>query len=199
MLLGKGAEAELRSAELLGLPVAVKDRIKKAYRIPELDIALRTSRTKQEARLLHAAKAALRCPVVYDIGEFDIKMSLYKGRLLRDAIPKLPRKQLLTIMKAIGQDAARLHDSGIVHGDMTPANIMLIDNEPAWIDFGLGEFSQRLEDKAVDVLLMKRGLADQPLFTAFLEGYKLSKKAAAVLGRAGEIERRGRYVARGQV
>ena len=57
---------------------------------------------------------------------------------------------------------ARLHEKNIVHGDFTPANLMIVRRKGrrmlAVIDFGLGFLSQRIEDKAMDVLTMKKAL-----------------------------------------
>ncbi len=53
-----------------------------------------------------------------------------------------------------------------------------------------------MEDKALDLLLMKRSINTMQ-FRAFADGYKAQgKDAAGVMKRLGEIEKRGRYQTR---
>ncbi|MEM3031196.1 MAG: KEOPS complex kinase/ATPase Bud32 [Candidatus Micrarchaeia archaeon] len=198
-LIAWGAEAEVYAARLFGENVVVKRRVQKAYRIPEIDIPLRRARTRGEALLLHRAKlAGVSAPIVRHLGDYEIWMSVVKGRLLRDALPGLGARRARGVLEAAGRALARLHANGIIHGDFTPANIVVDGKGVTVIDFGLGGFSNKLEDKAVDLLLMKKGLADEKLFRAFLRGYaRASEKANAALARMREVEKRGRYVVRG--
>ena len=68
-----------------------------------------------------------------------------------------------------------------------------------FIDFGLGFISKKIEDKAVDIHLLKQALEAkhfthwETLFNEFLKGYKHSKEADKVLERLKQVERRGRY------
>ncbi|MBU0906810.1 MAG: Kae1-associated serine/threonine protein kinase [Nanoarchaeota archaeon] len=69
-----------------------------------------------------------------------------------------------------------------------------------FIDFGLGFANGRVEDKAVDLYLIKEALEAkhflhwEELFKAVLEGYKkTSKNSAEVLKRLEKVEKRGRY------
>jgi Kae1-associated kinase Bud32 len=89
-----------------------------------------------------------------------------------------------------------MHKLGIVHGDFTPANILVNGDEIKIIDFGLSQFSTNIEEKAMDVLLMKRALSKEE-FKAFLEGYELEKnEKEKILRKVKEIESRARYVER---
>ncbi len=64
----QGAEAALYEETYLGQPALVKERLPKAYRVPELDERIRRERTKQECVLLHRAKlAGVRTPLVYRV------------------------------------------------------------------------------------------------------------------------------------
>jgi TP53 regulating kinase-like protein len=72
-----------------------------------------------------------------------------------------------------------------------------------FVDFGLGEFSEELEIRGVDLHLMKRALQSthhkyaKECFNAVTKGYAetAGKEATAkVLGKIQEIERRGRYI-----
>ena len=69
-----------------------------------------------------------------------------------------------------------------------------------FIDFGLGFANGRVEDKAVDIYLIKEALEAkhflhfEKFFKVVLEGYKkTSKHAAEVLKRLEKVEKRGRY------
>ena len=68
-----------------------------------------------------------------------------------------------------------------------------------FIDFGLGFISQRLEDKAVDLHLLKEALEAKHfehweiLFKEVLKGYKTSKHFQEVIKQLKKVESRGRY------
>lgn len=68
-----------------------------------------------------------------------------------------------------------------------------------FVDFGLGFISNKVEDKAVDIHLLKQALEAkhfknwQILFEEFLKGYKKSKEASKVFERLEAVEKRGRY------
>ncbi|MBU1197694.1 Kae1-associated serine/threonine protein kinase [Candidatus Micrarchaeota archaeon] len=196
----KGAEAELYRIRFHSRQALCKRRVRKHYRVPALDQAIRTSRTRNEARLLSAAKqAGVRCPLILGArrGKHELVLEELRGTLLAPYLKThaLPRKRL----EQLGQSLALLHDHGIVHGDFTTSNvIVLYSSEMAFIDFGLGRFSASLEDQATDLLLFKK--SSTPLqFAALRTGYcKTRKKCRLVLGRLDEIERRGRYVVRAQ-
>lgn len=190
-LLARGAEAELYSSDFMGKKAVVKRRDAKEYRIPEIDIPLRTGRTKGEARLLHSAKeAGVLCPLVFQVHDCDIVMKRIGGTLLKDA------KNKSKYLKKLGRALACLHSKNIVHGDFTTANAIAAGKKVYVIDFGLGGYSKELEEKAIDVLLMKRSLSDKKLFPLFLSGYSHYERAADVLRQMKEIEKRGRYVVR---
>ncbi|MBD3210586.1 Kae1-associated serine/threonine protein kinase [Candidatus Micrarchaeota archaeon] len=178
----KGAEAVLRKSTLLGKPVVIKDRISKKYRIKKLDEKLRRERTRAEARLLHRAKlAGADCPVVLEVKEFSLTIGFIEGKR-----PEMTQSQALKAGKML----ADLHDSDIIHGDYTPANLILGGETLYVIDFGLGFVSSDIEDKAVDVFTMLRAISEKD---SFLEGYSSCKKAKSILKRVKAVEKRVRY------
>jgi Kae1-associated kinase Bud32 len=185
-----GAEATIYASSLFGKPVLVKTREPKAYRVKELDLSLRSSRTKIEARaLLNAARAGVAVPNLFYVDDFSIYQQQLAGKLLRDTTtgPAVYRK--------IGKMLAVLHSTGITHGDFTPANV-IVKGRDAWIiDFGLAVFSKDREEQAVDVLLMQKSIGKQ--FKPFLEGYKANPNWKGVVARAEQIKQRGRYQMRG--
>ncbi len=68
-----------------------------------------------------------------------------------------------------------------------------------FIDFGLGYISKKIEDKAVDLHLLKQALEArhfknwEVLFKEVLKGYEDYKESNKVLERFKAVEKRGRY------
>ncbi len=208
----KGAEAVLKKTSFLGLPSVEKFRVEKKYRAAELDRQIRGGRTKREARLLSKAKeAGVLCPSVLSVGKFTITMKFLQGEMLYRALKgrKITPKEL--------SDAARilvkLHSAGVIHGDYTPANLMNTPDGMAVIDFGLGSISPDSEDKATDIVMMKKSLG---IFSEvernstkmkkalggtegekFVSAYSKAGGAAGVVKMVSEIENRARYMERG--
>lgn len=203
-LIRKGAEADLYLAEFgeVYFPwnqekVLIKKRISKGYRNTELDRELRTRRTVHEARLLHEAKSFVNTPVLYEMNREDCT-------IVMEYIEGVRAKEDLTEDTAveIGKSIARLHEGGIIHGDITTSNIIIKEGIIYFIDFGLGEFSHEIEPQAVDLHLLKQTLKSthhemwQHLWKKILEGYKERENAQDVISRVRDIEKRGRYVER---
>ena len=87
----------------------------------------------------------------------------------------------------------------------TKINGKIISKKPKqlvyFIDFGLGFHSDRIEDKAVDLHLIKQALEArhskiyEKAFKAVLQGYKISKNYKEAIKRLEKVEKRGRYKA----
>ena len=145
----------------------------KTYRNKTLDAKLRTERTKREARLLNKAKiAGVPCPIVLEVSEFGITMTKIRGK----------RADLIknkNSAKTAGKYLAQLHASNLIHGDYTPANLIVSSGASQnlfVIDFGLGFFSEDVEDKAIDVLTMLKAIPESAQAQkAFLKGYSKYK------------------------
>jgi Kae1-associated kinase Bud32 len=194
-IIGTGAEAILihQDGKLL------KRRIKKSYRIEVLDEKLRKSRTKKEAKLLEKSSKLIPVPKIIKINEKtkEIDMEFLEGLKLSDNLDNL--KNAEEICKIIGENIAKLHDADIIHGDLTTSNMIYAQDKVYFIDFGLGFESKKIEDKAVDLHLIKQALEAkhfnnyEKFFAAILEGYRLSKHHLATLSRLKAVEKRGRY------
>lgn len=207
-IIGRGAEALLiKSGSSL-----LKRRIKKGYRHEAIDLMLRATRTRREARLLGKASQAISVPRVKAIDgmvkkpmepETEIEMEFIDGKVLSQWLDEFPLQKALKICKKIGESTAKLHDKGIIHGDLTTSNMILKKEDVYFIDFGLGFHSDRIEDKAVDLHLLREALKSkhfrhwQEYFKAVSEGYKNSKNASIVLERLKKVENRGRYKGKG--
>ncbi|MFX1518623.1 MAG: KEOPS complex kinase/ATPase Bud32 [Promethearchaeota archaeon] len=207
MLLRKGAEAYLYKEKWYSKEIIRKQRIVKAYRVSELDKTLRVSRTVREASLLHAAKkAGVPAPLVYEIDKLEttLIMEFIEGRRIKEILDELNAETRKTLSRQIGRLLGRLHKNAIIHGDLTTSNLILTKTGKIYlIDFGLGYNSTSIEDKAVDLHLMKRALESthykfvEELFREILKGYKeeaglmLTKE---VYDRMKSIRKRGRYL-----
>ncbi len=200
-LIAKGAEAEIFLTKRNGESAILKRRVKKRYRVEELDRRLRSSRTKREAKILFASKmAGILCPLIYDadLEKTELLLEKIEGERIRELLHK-KGKAAEKCLPLIGKELAKLHNANIIHGDFSTANVMVGKNgEITVIDFGLSDFSSSLEDKATDLLVFKKS-TDGRQFKLFLKGYcKLCSNAKGVIRQLAEIEKRGRYVARAQ-
>lgn len=200
-LIAKGAESNIVKSSYLGRDAVLKNRISKNYRIPEIDNKIRKARTKLEAKLLSdVKKAGVVTPILYgvDLHDKTILMEEIKGDLVKDIINE-------DLAYEIGENIAKFHNLNIIHGDITSSNMMVNDkNQLVFIDFGLGRYSDLFEDKAVDLLVLKKSLQSIDYNTAIkifdnvLEGYADEYKDDSlnreqIIKKINEIESRGRY------
>lgn len=208
MLIKKGAEANLYLKDWHGKRVIVKERVPKKYRLLVLDEQIRTYRTIHEPQLMHEAKkAGVPTPTIYmvNLAEKSIIMEYIDGKQVKQILNNLSAKERTELCKRIGMLIGCLHKNGIIHGDLTTSNMMLTSNGKIYfLDFGLGEFSNELEARGVDLHLMKRALQSthylfaEESFKAVLEGYAEvvgETMTAKILEKVREIELRGRYIA----
>jgi Kae1-associated kinase Bud32 len=184
----------------------VKDRIKKGYRISEIDMELRKNRTKREAKLLsEARRCGVKTPKIISVDEKDYKiiMDFIDGERLKELLNKTSDENRKKLAEDIGKSVGLLHEHGIVHGDLTTSNMILKNEKIFFIDFGLGEFSKRTENLATDISVLKEAFKSTHfkylnlLWENFIKGYKQTNaKFKRVLDVLNEIEKRGRYVRR---
>ncbi len=191
MILSQGAEAVLIQEG----DVVIKQRVPKSYRHESIDKRLRTSRTKREVKVLQKLADVLPVPKVYSSDATEFHMEFIAGPRLRDYVVNYPTTSLF---KEIGVHVAKLHDLGIIHGDLTTSNILVKDHKPYFIDFGLSFFSSKIEDMAVDLHVLEEALESthyqhaKDYFASFLEGYSSCSVADEVLSRLKIVHQRGR-------
>ena len=209
-LLRKGAEANLYYGYWFEKEVIFKIRIPKKYRNDELDKIIRTTRTLNEARALIKVKNyGINVPQIFEIdpNNSTIVMKFIQGIKLKDILPELDDIKKKDYFKKIGEIIALLHINGHIHGDITTSNIIITKNEDIFlIDFGLHEYSDMIEDKSVDLHLLKRVLVSSHgsdykiCFKAFIEGYRSEyernnlNECKNIIKNIRVIETRGRYV-----
>lgn len=186
----RGAEAVV---EVLNEEV-VKRRTSKRYRNPALDRRLIMERTRAEARLIaHARRAGVPTPVIRDITKDTIVMERVRGDVLKYVTTP-------ETIRLAGETVGRLHEAGIVHGDLTTSNMIVRDGRCVLIDFGLASTSSEVEDRGVDLRVFFQTLESTTenageLKRAFVEGYAGTFSGAGeVLPREHEVELRGRYL-----
>lgn len=190
----------------LGRPVIVKQRFKKMYRHPSLDKRLTSSRLKGEVRsLIKARKLGVRTPTLFHVDTET--SSIYMERIEGHSVKALLRGDSLEadktslLMEEIGRAVAKLHDGGLVHGDLTTSNMMVRNSDGALmlIDFGLSYNSTIPEDKAVDLYVLERAFASahaekgETLFEVFKESYRRSSRQwCSTLNKFADVRMRGR-------
>jgi len=208
LLIKKGAEASLYLTDWHGRKVIMKERLPKKYRPSKLDGHIRTYRTIHEPQLMHEAKkAGVSTPTIFlvDLKNATIIMGFIEGKQVKQLLNEVTKSERQSLSLKIGELIGRLHEYGIIHGDLTTSN-MILDSEGKifFVDFGLGEKTKELEARGVDLHLMKRALQSthfrftEECFDAVIRGYSKVLGAETVkniLDKIKEIERRGRYVA----
>ena len=193
----------------------VKDRIKKDYRIKEIDEKLRGFRTRREAKVLGKLEKFGFVPkVLFNDKKEKLTIEYIEGPKIRDVLDELfvkDKKKCFDVCKDIAKKIRLMHDNDIVHGDLTTSNMIL--NEKAddednngvvyFIDFGLSQVSTKNEDKAVDIHLLKQALESkhykiwEECFAVIEKEYGKEKNNKEVLKRLEKVEARGRYKGKG--
>jgi TP53 regulating kinase and related kinases len=198
-VLSKGAEADIYRTRWFGNDAVSKIRVKKPYRQKSLDNEIRRNRTLREAIMLSNAKeTGVRTPFLYfvDPVSAEIVMEFIEGTNVKEKMDE-------NLALQMGRYAGLLHINNLIHNDLTTSNfINSKNNQLVLLDFGLSFFSARLEDKAVDIRLVKEVFSSsyatmyELIFSRFLLGYSSiigQKYMRATLRKVREIEQRGRY------
>lgn len=200
-----GAEAILQRGKWLEYQVLRKIRIPKTYRIEQIDNNLRRSRTISESKLLVASRdAGVKTPFIFDIDleTATITMEYIEGQLVKDLLNSSGNfEDKIHYISLMGRNVGKLHSKDIIHGDLTTSNVLIENQELVFIDFGLGKFSKAVEDKAVDILLIKKCFTsthadhEKEYFIAFQKGYKETMSdAKTIFRRAMKVEARARHL-----
>lgn len=195
----------------------IKERFAKRYRLPQIDESLRKFRTRREAKVLQKlTETNFPAPHLKEFSDIRmaITMDFIPGPKVRDVLLQknvLSRDDVLLqsselqeydqIAQQMGERIAQLHNANIIHGDLTTSNMLFSEKsrELAFIDFGLSFFSDKIEDKAVDLFLLERALQGThfqiylEFFKSVLESYqKECSNAPEILARFEIVKARGR-------
>lgn len=197
VLVRKGAEADIYLTNWHNKKAISKIRTQKPYRNLQLDTRIRKIRTIHEAELISTVKKfEIRSPFLYyvDISKSEIIMEYIDGINAKDILS--PR-----LCYEMGKITGILHSNNIIHGDLTTSNF-LIGDAIYLIDFGLSFYSEKIEDYATDIRVIKEVYSSvhysiyEEAFLNFVKGYSSIldlSKSNKVLSKVVEIEKRGRY------
>lgn len=145
-------------------------------------------------------------------------MEWVEGQTVREVLERRKgskREETGSLMGKVGKAIGRMHEIGIVHGDLTTSNLMVRkckkedsadqsengeqdEGEIVLIDFGLAGQNSQEEDKAVDLYVLERAFGSthpeaEDDFKEVLRVYGESYKGAmVVLKRLEEVRMRGR-------
>ena len=196
ILLSQGAEGKIFIGEFLSKKCVVKERFVKKYRVKELDQKLTKNRMLNESKnIARASKLGINVPTLYfvDLIERKIYMEYLENScqlkvILQAIYSQNDISQYNSLIDKISNDLANmisnLHSGDLVHGDLTPSNIILKVKEDTnsellnnaekiildkknydymyLIDFGLSSVAlsttSGIEDKAVDLYVLKRAI-----------------------------------------
>ena len=178
----------------------IKERFSKKYRLEHLDKSLRQFRTRREAKVLgKLEEMKFPSPHLLDFSDkrMSITMDFVPGEKLRDVLLKGDDYQILA--SEVGEKVGKLHVHNIIHGDLTTSNLIVHD-KIYFIDFGLGFVSAKVEDKAVDLNLIRKALDSKhykhanECFKYILEGYEEeSQEFKTIMTRFEKVLKRGRH------
>ncbi len=200
-LIKKGAEADIYQTMWQNSKAILKIRKVKNYRNSSLDAKIRKQRTIKESQMIsHARIFGIPTPLVYFV-------NLEKSYIIMQQIPGKPvhdlsESKIIKLSKEIGKLVGKLHQNGIMHGDLTTSNFILFKNLVYVIDFGLSQNTIKPEDHAVDLRLIKEILNSahakimKNAWKNFLLGYKSvvgNSYHTKITKLVAEIESRGRY------
>ena len=198
-LIFQGAEAKI-FINPLHKDLLHKERIQKTYRHKKLDEKIRKSRTKAEVKLLTKAfSTKANVPKIISQDKYKIILEKIQGDKLSDKLNSYDEKKQLEVMKKLGEQVTIIHDNNIIHGDLTTSNMILQSKTEKLylIDFGLGFIGSKIEDKAVDIHLLKQAIVakhfqnHEDIFKAFLKSYT-PKEKLKILERLKAVEKRGK-------
>ncbi|KAH7293747.1 hypothetical protein KP509_28G040500 [Ceratopteris richardii] len=207
-LIQQGAEARVYESVFMGRRAIIKERFSKKYRHPVLDSKLTQKRLLGEARNVAKARrlgAATPALFAVDYALHTITFEFVEGMSVKDILlgsDPLPSSggKLESIATKIGVAIARIHDGGLIHGDLTTSNMVVRSDtqDLVMIDFGLSFTSTLPEDKAVDLYVLERALlslhsASGDVMELILSAYKKSSKLwCSTLNKLAQVRMRGR-------
>ncbi|ORD94020.1 BUD32 [Enterospora canceri] len=187
-LIKRGAEAEIYETET----TVIKRRVRKEYRIVEVDEAIRRNRTRKEAKMMEKmGELGIAVPRVVGRGDYEIEMEKIVGESVKEVMGEDG-----AILREVGEVVYQLHESGVIHGDLTTMNF-IVQGETGRvyvIDFGLGFYSNKNEDKAVDLYLLEKSLAQSNGrdVDCFYQGYFGGREDKELRRKLDEIRGRKR-------
>ncbi|KAM5563686.1 hypothetical protein ABKV19_018346 [Rosa sericea] len=210
VLVKQGAEARVFESTFVGRRSIVKERFSKKYRHPTLDAKLTLRRLNAEARCMtKARRLGVHTPVLYAVDTVlhTLTFEYVEGPSVKDVFLEfglgggcVAAERMDDIAMQIGQAIGKLHDGGLIHGDLTTSNLLIraATNQVVVIDFGLSSTSTLPEDKAVDLYVLERALLSMHsscgnVMDRILAAYrKSSKQWSSTFNKLAQVRQRGR-------
>ncbi|RCV43065.1 hypothetical protein SETIT_9G265900v2 [Setaria italica] len=208
VLLKQGAEGRVFVSTFVGRKCVIKERFSKKYRHPLLDAKLTLKRLNAEARCMtKARRLGVPTPVLYAVDPLlhTLTFEYVDGLSVKDILlgfgsNGVNEERLNDIATQIGNAIGKLHDGGLVHGDLTTSNMIIknSNNQLVLIDFGLSFTSTIPEDKAVDLYVLERALISMhsscgDVMEKILAAYrKSSKQWCSTQNKLAQVRQRGR-------
>ncbi|KAM3231540.1 hypothetical protein P3S67_008750 [Capsicum chacoense] len=198
VLIKQGAEAE----------VYYQGTVFKEIQASDFGLKATLKRLKAEARCMtKARRLGVLTPVLYAVDPVmhSLTFEYIEGPSVKDillvfGLVGVDKERMADIATQIGNAIGKLHDGGLVHGDLTTSNMLLrsASNQLVLIDFGLSFTSTLPEDKAVDLYVLERALLSMHsscgnVMDHILTAYrKSSKQWSSTLNKLAEVRLRGR-------
>ncbi|XVE73089.1 hypothetical protein DITRI_Ditri11bG0089700 [Diplodiscus trichospermus] len=208
ILVKQGAEARVFESVFVGKRSIIKERFSKKYRHPFLDSKLTLKRLNAEARCMtKARRLGVSTPVLYAVDPVlhTLTFEYVEGPSVKDiflefGLKGVVQERLNDIATQIGDAIGKLHDGGLVHGDLTTSNMLIRNgtNQLVLIDFGLSFTSTLPEDKAVDLYVLERALVSMHsscgnVMDLILAAYKkTSRQWSSTFNKLAQVRQRGR-------
>lgn len=153
----------------------------------------------------------IRTPVIYFVDMEDHKIYMeylqdsvtVKDHIMQFQSASSNLASLRPLAEKIGSAIGLMHSKGIIHGDLTTSNMLLVGQpenlEVVFIDFGLGSIEGSAEDKAVDLYVLEKAMlsthpSTEPVLEAILNSYITvkAKDSQEVIRKLNEVRLRGR-------
>ncbi|KAI5673051.1 hypothetical protein M9H77_13415 [Catharanthus roseus] len=208
VLIKQGAEARVFESNFVSRRSIIKERFSKKYRHPSLDSKLTLKRLNAEARCMtKARRLGVSTPVLYAVDPLlhTLTFEYVEGPSVKEILLDfgtngVVEERMEDIAAQIGDAIGKLHDGGLIHGDLTTSNMLIRigTNQLVLIDFGLSFTSTLPEDKAVDLYVLERALLSMHsscgnVMDRILASYrKSSKQWSSTLNKLAQVRQRGR-------
>ena len=167
----------------LDIKVAIKEYYPNGYvnRSHTISQKIQTSTTKNrkeffdkgKERFLKEARIIAKFsgePGIVDVRDFFeenntvyIVMEYLDGETLKDYLKrkgKLSQEELFTLMEPVMKALKGVHQQGLIHRDISPDNIMIVDGKVKLLDFGAARNATGIDNQSLSVML-KPGYAPE--------------------------------------
>lgn len=187
-----------------------KERFSKSYRHPTLDKRLLKQRCKAEAKCISKCRrAGVPCPAIWGVHPPVLYLQHVGDTTVRAHLEDATNTENTNsvdykdLSMKMGSILAKLHNTGVVHGDLTTSNMMMTNDDTGEIiiiDFGLAKVSNNPEEFAVDLYVLERALLsthpeleEMGFLQNVLATYKSEcKRSDANLQKLSQVRLRGR-------